>query len=191
MDENGKCCWASMIKNALFKHGFGYVLLAQSVGCEKTFVCIFKQRLIDMCRQEWNSSIAEKDMYRYHRPFKCVIEPERYFEFVTVKCFRNCLVKLRLGLLPLYSSAFILVFQSIVMKACPYCKNDVVEDEVHFVCTWPLYRTERVKYFGFEVYNSDTFKETIKCKSLFHSRKHGAYLFYASNIRTLYIESIT
>ena len=45
-------------------------------------------------------------MYAKYRDFKTLSEFERYLEFVDIKCFRDHLVKLRQGLLPLNNSVF-------------------------------------------------------------------------------------
>ena len=47
MDNNGKTCWASEIRNILSKCGFHFVWLQQGVGNVNAFLKIFKQRLID------------------------------------------------------------------------------------------------------------------------------------------------
>ena len=67
MDENGKKCWASHVRNILFNLGFGYVWLQQGVGCERAFIALFKQRLTDIYQQQWNASVMRKDMSRFRR----------------------------------------------------------------------------------------------------------------------------
>ena len=42
-----------------------------------------------------------KEYVRKYRDFKTLFEFESYLEFVDIKCFRDHLVKLRQGLLPL------------------------------------------------------------------------------------------
>ena len=43
------------------------------------------------------------------------------FEFVDIKCFRDYLVKLRLGILPLNNSAFSSLFSRDTPDGCDYC----------------------------------------------------------------------
>jgi hypothetical protein len=59
LDERGKTCWATYVKNTLFSLGFGFAWLQQGVGCEKSFVSLF-----DMYLQEWYCSIESKDIYQ-------------------------------------------------------------------------------------------------------------------------------
>ena len=48
MDERGKNCWATSVRNILFSLGFGYVWLQQGVGCDRAFISVFKQRLTEI-----------------------------------------------------------------------------------------------------------------------------------------------
>ena len=47
------------MKALLYKHGFGYVWEANTVGDINKFVDVFKQRLKDCCLQAWHSDICE------------------------------------------------------------------------------------------------------------------------------------
>ena len=63
-------------------------------------------------------------MYAKYRDFKSVCGSENYFEFVDIKCFRDYLVKLRLGLLPLNSST-LNSLSPCDTTACYYYSNEV------------------------------------------------------------------
>ena len=62
MGERGKKknCWASDVRNILFSLRFGYVWVQQGVGCETTFISLFKQRLTGIFEQELSASILQK-----------------------------------------------------------------------------------------------------------------------------------
>ena len=60
-------------------------------------------------------------MYATYRNSKLVVELDKYFEFTDIKCFRDCLVKERLGLLLLNDSAFKRKFASDVSNLCSFC----------------------------------------------------------------------
>ena len=72
-------------------------------------LCLSKDSLIRLskngallhCKEE-----EEKKKYAKYRNLRNVFGSEKYFGFVDAKCFRDYLVKLRLGLLPLISSTF-------------------------------------------------------------------------------------
>ena len=52
MELNGKCCWASRLRDLLCKFGFGFVWLQKSVGNERAFLAILKERFCDDFNQE-------------------------------------------------------------------------------------------------------------------------------------------
>ena len=54
-DASGRHNWASDMRILLCSLGFGHVWYEQSVGDMKHFLCIFKERLKDISRQEWFS----------------------------------------------------------------------------------------------------------------------------------------
>ena len=69
-DEQGKVNWTSKTKEILNSAGFGFVLEEQGVGNEREFLSIFKQRLIDMFRQNWIAKLMGSDGYKVYRTFK-------------------------------------------------------------------------------------------------------------------------
>ena len=54
LDDVGKHTWASEIKLLLYRYGFGYVWVSQSVGNIEVFLSLLKQRLGDTYLQEKN-----------------------------------------------------------------------------------------------------------------------------------------
>ena len=76
LDENGKQCWAAEVRELLFKTGFYFVGLQQGVGDVKSFLHVFKQRLLDMFTQEWTADIRDKERYEMYRSFKVMFGAE-------------------------------------------------------------------------------------------------------------------
>lgn len=178
LDERGKICWATYVKNTLFCMGFGYVWLQQGVGCERTFISLFKQRMSDVYVQEWNGSITCKDIFENYRLFKTVFECEKYFDFIDKKCFRDCLIKLRLGVLPIAASCFRRKFGRNTNTLCNLC--NVVEDENHFVLGCPLYASVRAKYINVRCIS---YVNILRNGSPIDIRKLSIYLFVALKTR--------
>ena len=54
LDESGKKTWTTIVKDFLFRYGFGFVWINQGVGCINGFLKVFKQRLKDCRLQAWN-----------------------------------------------------------------------------------------------------------------------------------------
>ena len=57
METNGKCCWASRLRDLLCKFGFGFVWLQKSVGNERAFLALLKERLCDGFKQGWTTAL--------------------------------------------------------------------------------------------------------------------------------------
>ena len=67
MELNGKRCWASRLRDLLCKFGFGFVWLQKSVGNERAFLAILKERLCDDFNEEWTTVLtAVRDFVCMH-----------------------------------------------------------------------------------------------------------------------------
>ena len=77
---------------------FGY---SKVVGDEKRFFSGLKQRLLNNCIQDWDSTIRDKDRYFPYRHAKSVFKPEQYLSLLEKCCFRVRLCQLRLGVFPI------------------------------------------------------------------------------------------
>ncbi len=111
------------------------------------------------------------------------------FEFVDIKCFRDYLVKLRLGLLPLNNSAFSSLFSRDTPDGCDYCGE--FEDEKHLICFCPLYENVRVKYLSGLLTGPQCYNNLLRCDTIHTARNLGAFVFYAMRIRKHYAENMT
>ena len=108
LDENGKQCWASEVRELLCKTGFYFVWLQQSVGDVKSFLYVFKQRLLDMFTQEWIADIRDKK--KKEKRYACIdlsklcLEQKNILSVIDIYCLRVALTQLRLGVLPVNSN---------------------------------------------------------------------------------------
>ena len=75
-DLGNKTC-AYQLRILLFENGFGDVWLQQGVGHVSRFVSVFRHRLIDQSRQNWNASVREKERFDFRSLFKQNIQPEK------------------------------------------------------------------------------------------------------------------
>ena len=78
--------------------GFGYVWLVQGVARENCVLRMFKQRLTDVFWQDWMAGINSIDRFTQYRKFKSVLEPDKYLDSIRQKCFRDALIRFRLGI---------------------------------------------------------------------------------------------
>jgi hypothetical protein len=177
LDERGKKCWVTFIRTTFFSLGFGYVWLQQSVGNERLFLAKLKQRMCDIFVQEWDSSVNTKAIFQRYQQFKNAFGYEYYFEFLNVKCFRDCFIKLRLGVLPIGAPFFISVVKD-TNNLCTLC--NVMEDEDHFIFNCPLYANARQKYVNL---NYRSCVSIIRNGSQSDIRRLSLFLFNALKTR--------
>ena len=89
----------------------------------------------------------------------------------------SLLAQLRLGVLPLHieTGRFKNIKDNVTRKyrkvpveerKCLVCKLDLVEDEIHFVCTCIKYRNERLNFFK-EVSAKNVLFNSVDCKETF------------------------
>ena len=182
VDASGKACWASLIKNTLFRLGFGHVWINQGVGSETKFICVFKQRLLDHYTQEWYSSLLNKDIFNVYKLYKFNFQCERYFEFLNIRCFRDCYVKLRTGVLPINGCFFRKTFGNELNARCVKCNS--IEDEIHFIHECPLYDIIRTKYVQASNYIS-----IISHGSVDDIRNLASFILHALRARQLFVEN--
>ena len=137
LDQNGKRCWVTEIRELLSRTGFYYIWLNQGAQNVIHFLSVLKQRLVDMFIQEWTEVVTEKDRYSIYRLFKEDFGGKIYIHYINIYCFRVALTQIRCGVLPINNNMH--RYSSIVNhRTCPFCAN-VLEDEYHFLYECPMY----------------------------------------------------
>jgi hypothetical protein len=178
VDENDKECWATRIRRILCNLGFTEIWNQQGTDQADVFLFVLKQRLIDKYNVEWLNSLQESDRYSLYSCFKNVLSVEQYFDWVPVKCFRDALVKLRLGVLAINNNKF-RFSPNAREKLCKFCSRHAVEDEYHFICICPFYREYRQKYLGNAWCGRDQMLRLLYCDSRSTCFSLAAFTFYA------------
>lgn len=131
-DNVGRTTWASHIKTLLQKTGFGFVWDNQSVGDTEWFTQIFKQRLKDMCEQDWLSEINNSRKLQTYSLFKTELKLESYLTMNLPRLGKALLTKLRCATLKLQIEMG--RYENIMkeQRICNLCKEEI-EDEYHFI----------------------------------------------------------
>lgn len=131
MDERGKKTWATSIRDILFRYGFGYVWTFQGVGNKSRFMREFRERLVDCYRQEWHDKISTSERFNRYKNFKQILEYEGYLSSLSIKRYRDAIVRSRLGINCLHDNKF-RYNPNASLRFCPLC-NKEEEDEIHFI----------------------------------------------------------
>jgi hypothetical protein len=134
--------WARCIKDCLNSYGFLNVW-TEGVVSEKAFLVNLKQAMIHRFKDEWRVKIFTSERSATYSLFKHVFETEIYLNDLTIKKFRDPMIRMRLGLNELGTNKR---FQSgNCNKNCPFCITEL-EDELHVIFVCPTYNNIRSKY---------------------------------------------
>jgi hypothetical protein len=169
--------WACRIKICLDTYGYSDVWTNGVVNVN-AFIRSFKQSMIDKFRSDWATKLESSDRFSTYRMFKETHKAETYLNDVTIKRFRDSVIRLRLGINELkINSRFSLAN---VDKSCPFCPG-TMEDESHFLLSCPVYKNLRERYiqeFLIHDLNSDL-KLLLQMSSVNLARRIGMFTFYA------------
>jgi len=148
--NNGKRNWASSVKNILCSNGFGDVWEQPSLALSKSFIPLFKQRLVDMYTQDWNGSVQTSSVLSLYSYCKDTFAYEQYLDKVKNKVARSLLTKLRISAhrLRLETGRYGRSRIDRSERTCTVCSNQAneIEDEYHFVLVCERYKDLRNKY---------------------------------------------
>ena len=146
IDNNGSRntrSWATVIKHCLKSYGFQDVWTGETAN-ETAFISAFKCKMIESFQQEWYSKVSSSERFATYRTFKSSHVAETYLNDITIKRFRDALVRLRFGINKLrvnkrYES------ENIVNKDSAFCPG-ILEDGTHFLFHCPLHSSIRHKH---------------------------------------------
>jgi hypothetical protein len=169
--------WAGDIKACLDSYGF-HTTWTNGVGNEAAFLALFKRKMLDRFQQEWCTKISNSERFATYRIFKSVHNVERYLNDITIKKFRDSLVRMRLGLNELNVNKR---YQSdAVSKDCVFCPQ-ILEDEYHFLFSCPVYADIRYKHIA-EFFDCDpetALKSVFVDSCMVTARKLAMFSYYA------------
>ena len=140
-----KINWAVLVRNLLGSLGFNEVWIQQSVGDEKLFLLILKQRLNDNFMQTWNAELNQSTRAIFYR-FISNFNYHEYLDVVKVKKFRNALVRLRVSSHRLEVEVGRWNRQRVeyAERKCRVCNK--LEDEYHFIFECTIYEDLKRNY---------------------------------------------
>ena len=102
--------------------------------------------MIERFQQEWYSKVSSSERFATYCTFKSSHVAEAYLNDITIKQFRDALVRLRFGINELRVNT-LYESENIVNKDCAFCPG-ILEDETHFLFHCPLYSSIRHKHIA-------------------------------------------
>ena len=97
--------------------------------------------------RQWEIEVKKKPKLRSYVKFKDTICKEPYITSRLSRSARSLFAQFRLGILPLKLETDIFKKLNVEDRICELCHTGSVEDEIHFLCTCPLYSDFRNKLF--------------------------------------------
>ena len=116
-----------------------------------TFICEFRQRLIDCFLQEGHNGMVLRDCLTFYSSFKQNHSLGDYLSIIKKAVLRRNLIRLSLGVSRLKAHHLRYTDRSQGNYACPFCK-DTDETEIHFLFVCPKYKTLRETYLPEKFY---------------------------------------
>ena len=166
--------WIKKIKDCLVKFGFTEVWINQGTCNERTFLKQLKDKMIEDFKIDWYQKLENSERFSVYRTFKFVFGTETYLANITLKRFRDALIRFRLGLNDMGINQR---FVSNISKNCPFCPN-TLEDEMHLLFTCKTYEDVRTKYLKeFMSTCNCTVKNVLMATDLNLVRKLGMYIY--------------
>ena len=143
----GKKNWAANVKTLLDNFGFSYVWNNPFIVNLKSFHLTFRERVIDVFKQEWFNKISLSGSLTLYKNIKLSFGIENYLDVLPSKLRIN-ISKLRLSAhqLRIETGRYARNRLDRALRLCTLCDKSDLEDEYHFVLVCPVYDSIRKKY---------------------------------------------
>ena len=179
IDAKSKQNWLTKVRDCLKDNGFSDVWEAGEVYNEDAFLRILKNKLIETFKLNWMSKLRSSDRFATYRLFKTEFGQELYLDDLTIKKFRDCLIRFRIGINELGINKRFQI-SNVQSKNCPFCENSL-EDEEHFLFVCHAYNSIRNKYLiGNYEFENVLF---LQDPNIDVKRKTAMYIFYSLKCR--------
>lgn len=165
---NGRKNWLSNVRKLLNEYGFNNVWDNPENCLTKSFIHVFKQRVIDCFLQDWNSNIENSGVLELYRNIKEDFSYEKYLDILPGN-LRTYFCKIRLSAHSLRIQTGRYARNRIPRneRYCQYCNTNDLEDEFHFVLICPCYSEIRNKLIKYVInLYVNIFTKTQVCLSL-------------------------
>lgn len=106
-----------------------------------------QEKLFCLMQEEWADKIPAMPKLRYYIKFKSDIITASYLKANITRTQRSLLAQLRLGILPLAIETDRYYRIPLDKRFCKLCDENVIEDEIHFICICKFFVEEREALF--------------------------------------------
>ena len=188
LDEKGKRNWVTRVRECLYKYGFGYVWINQGVPRVKTFISMFKQRLIDCRWQEWHEHVNNSNRFSLYNMFcgNDINSLPVYLKSENIdRHVKWIMTKFRFGISDLFIHKFRYRNNNTNIPKCPLCKN-AEDNEIHFVLCCPALQELRELLIKPKFYrnpNNSRFNILMSSHNLFIAKNLACYVYRAFQLR--------
>ena len=165
LDEVGKVTWVTHVRNLLYRFGFGFVWLSQTVGNKNLFLLEFMQRVKDISCQNWCSDVVNSCKLRTYYQFKSMLEPEKYLSCLSLRKHIVSLSKFRCSNHDLAVESGRYKNIDVSDRICELCNLNgiiAIEDEYHFLLICPSYKNLRNNLIPIVFRQYPTFEKFIQ-----------------------------
>lgn len=120
---------------------------------------LVKEKILELVRSDWKTKCQSKPKLRTYITFKSDFIAENYLKGCLPRLERSLLAQFRTGILPLRieTGRFRNVKDTVTgrlrrldinERKCELCKEDQIEDEIHFVCKCKIYNDLRNELYN-------------------------------------------
>ena len=180
--------WSEDVKHILSDVDYDNIFTDVAI-CDLEFLY---SKISNLQEIAWKAAVDSKPKLRTYALFKENFCTEKYVLSMLSRKQRSLLAQLRLGVLPLRIETGRYRRLAVEQRICELCNLNVVEDELHFIFTCPLYGAIRPNLLR-QVENSNvnfqTLSEIGKLKSMMQNNifSLSKYIEAAWNIRTKHL----
>jgi hypothetical protein len=101
------------------------------------------EKLRKFDESKWQKAVESKPKLRLYKKLKKSLETEKYVKFNCSRAERSHGAQFRAGILKINIELGRMARLKIEERVCPFCQNDLIEDELHFTFKCPKYENER------------------------------------------------
>ena len=179
--------WAFQIKTIVSEIGMGELWSHRKSFNLTSYIPLIKQRLLDIYKQSWYSSINNSRRLHYYSKYKHEFELETYLKHISNKIHKISFTRFRLSSHDLAIETGRYNSIELEDRKCNQCNMNTIESEFHFLLICPKYTDLRKKMLK-PYYNRwptlMKFEQIMSTTNIKEIRNLAQYVYDAFKIRS-------